>query len=545
MAGFNGAPDIWQPTKAFLKNELEKEAAEHPGAKVTLLPFQDKALAPVSVDLKNYSWPELEKSLNAYLRHITRTNICDAWLEAEKFIDQSCDNYIVLMTDGQDNVFGPDRLGRVLESFCGKFQNTKGFYIELTEAASLPDGVQNAIDLCKDIYTIPGTGGIPSFGCSSEDVIHINTRDLPAEIPLGFSNSGTFKASLAGNDNQFVSFSIVGDQISGGRITLRAESKLGPNIETLNKAIDAPSTSADVTVQSDDIIITNPRIEIVIHTTPIRSLDIPAGGEKSVSGEVDRVRPFLGRSGTPADTLRWNLSPAFSPAAISDGASALFRIKSDKAIGHMTILYDGKAIGNDSTMVISPEDTGLLELVIPASEADGMVRLELLEVNSVNLDRVNGSRPENASIPLSGEIKTSFSIAEILFWSILGLIVLFLAAWFGFIRDRVYPKFKRGIITVQSPYFATIRASGYRLIVFGPRAKRQSLFDRVWKGEILYHVNQSWPCEAEVAPSGKNMRFRSASGNLLSDPSPLWTRGADYKVIEPGNNSFKIAINIR
>ncbi|MCM1311089.1 MAG: VWA domain-containing protein, partial [Bacteroides sp.] len=281
MAGYNGAPDIWEPTKTFLKNELEKEAREHPDAKVTLLPFQDRALAPVRVDLKNISWPGLENSLNGHLRQITRTNICDAWLEAEKFIDQSCDNYIVLMTDGQDNVYGPDHLGEVLKAFCGKFQNTKGFYIELTKAAALPEGIQSAIDLCNDIYTIPGTDGIPSFGCSSEDVIHLNTRDLPSDITLGFSNSGTFKASLAGNDNPFVKFSIVGDRISGGRVTLRAESRLGDNVEALNKAIGAPSASMDLTVLSDDIIITNPRLEIILHTAPLRSLDIPAVGDAS------------------------------------------------------------------------------------------------------------------------------------------------------------------------------------------------------------------------------------------------------------------------
>ncbi|MDE6022044.1 MAG: VWA domain-containing protein, partial [Muribaculaceae bacterium] len=142
MCGYNGAPNIWQPTKQFLKSELKKEAKENPNARVVILPFQDKVHHPIHVDLKNIAWQRLENVLDSYVQKLTGTNICDSWLEAEKYIDQSCDNYIVLMTDGQDNAGGKpngnERLAQILKAFCGKYKNTKGFYVELTQAASLP-----------------------------------------------------------------------------------------------------------------------------------------------------------------------------------------------------------------------------------------------------------------------------------------------------------------------------------------------------------------------------------------------------------------------
>lgn len=154
MSGYNGSPDIWAPTKKFLRSELEKEARENPGATVTVLPFQEKVLHPIRVNLNNIAWPNLERVLDGYTKNVTATNICDSWLEAERYIDQSCDNYIVLMTDGHDNIGGTaneanrtERLERILHDFCGKYQNTKGFYVQLTQAASLPAGILEAIDL--------------------------------------------------------------------------------------------------------------------------------------------------------------------------------------------------------------------------------------------------------------------------------------------------------------------------------------------------------------------------------------------------------------
>lgn len=546
MNGFNGSPNIWEPTKAFLKSELEKEAKENPNARVTILPFQDKVLHPIVVNLNHIAWSNLENILDNYLKNITATNICDSWLEAEKYIDQSCDNYIVLMTDGHDNIGGtsnePNRIAlleKILRNFCGKFENTKGFYVELTSAATLPNGIQNAIDICDDLYKIDATDGIPSFGCTSEEVIAINSRDLPTDIVLGFSNSGTFNTTLSVDNNSYLKFSIVGNQIKQGKITIHIESKFGDDIEALNKAIDAPSENFLLQLQSDEVIITNPNLNVVLNTTPLRSLDLATS-----NFDIERVKPFLWIKGNPSDTLRWDLKTEFTDEAIKDNSSAKFKVRSNNDLNDYIISFNGETLSKDSTIVIKPNQPSIIEFIIPNTSKDGEYSLSLNEIRSNNLDRLNGKSPSNSQIILDGHLKTSISILEIIVWSICGLIVLFLLGWFLFIRNQKYPKFNKGIITIQSPYFATIRVKGHRKIVFTSKSQTQGFFDKLWKGKILYHVNPIWPSDIEITPSGKNMRFRTFSNTLICTPQPLLMRGLSYEITDTKNPSFKIVINV-
>lgn len=547
MSGYNGSPDIWAPTKKFLRSELEKEARENPGATVTVLPFQEKVLHPIRVNLNNIAWPNLERVLDGYTKNVTATNICDSWLEAERYIDQSCDNYIVLMTDGHDNIGGTaneanrtERLEGILHDFCGKYQNTKGFYVQLTQAASLPAGILEAIDVCDDLYKIDATGGIPSFGCASDETININTRDLPADITLGFSNSGTFATTLAYAENPYLKFSIKGGKISQGKLILHVESKFGDNIETLNKAIDAPTVKFDLMLSSEEVIITNPGLSVALHTTPLRTLELTGNEVK-----VDRVRPFLWIKGNPRDTLRWNLDAKFNDAAKADNSSAMFRIRSDKDLSQYAIQFNGEALPEDSIIVVRAGGEAVVDLIIPQDTDDTDFRLTLDEINVRNLDRIKGCHPQNAKIVLNGEVDTLMSLIEIICWCIIALIALSLIIWFGLIRSSKYPTFKRGIITVQKPYYGTVKAKGYRKIVFTPKARKQGFIDRLFKGAVLYHVNAAWPCDAEVTPSGKNnMRFRCPSGTLICSPQPLLTSGTTSIIMNTAAPASEIVINI-
>jgi hypothetical protein len=172
------------------------------------------------------------------------------------------------------------------------------------------------------------------------------------------------------------------------------------------------------------------------------------------------------------------------------------------------------------------------------------VNLELREVNSHNIDRINGARPDNTTLTLEGKYTTSMSAVEIIFWTVIALLVLFLILWFAFIRNQKYPKFTRGIINVQSPYFASVRVKGARMVVLSSRVQAQGWFNKVWCGRIIYHANAAWPCEVQITPAGKNMRFRCPSGLLISDPSPVLTRGETYKIINTADSTSKIDINI-
>jgi hypothetical protein len=550
MSGYKGAPNIWGPTKHFLKSELEKTAQQTPGSKVVILPFQDKVLTPIHVNTNDIAWPQLEATLDRYVNNVTATNICDAWLDAEKYIDQACDNYIVLMTDGHDNIGGeanePQRTARlmqILQAFCGKYANTNGFYVELTKQATLPNGIKDVIDVCRNLDIVDASDGIPPFGCYSSNDIDVNTRDLPLDLPLSFSNAGTFVAKVINDDNPYLKLSVKGNKISRGRVVIHIESKLGDNIETLNKTIGTPIADIPFEVYSDEVHITNPALNIKLHTTPLRTLEIAAEDGK-LSSAVKRVKPFLWVKGNVTDTLCWSLNPRFNEAAQADNSAALFKLKSDSDLSGYTLQYNGNELTSDSLVAVTANENAVVELIIPQTERDSRVDISLVEISAHNLDRINGTHPNGLTLKLDGKISTSMSILEIVALSLLALIALFIVLWFLLIRDRKYPKFSRGIINIQAPYFATIRVKKARMVVLGPTKKTQSRFDAIWKGKIIYHVNQSWPCDIEITPSGRNMRFRCPSRQLISDPNPLWSKGRNFTVYNPSNSSSKIEINI-
>lgn len=183
----------------------------------------------------------------------------------------------------------------------------------------------------------------------------------------------------------------------------------------------------------------------------------------------------------------------------------------------------------------------MLELIIPQGTPDRQYDIELTQLHPYNIDRINGERPNCLTLKLNGECNSSMSLVEIITYIVIGLIVFSLLAWFIIIRDRVYPKFKRGIIQIQSPYFASERTSGARMVVITPIKKSQGLLDKIFKGKVIYHVNAEWPCDIGIKPSRRDMRLRCPSGQILCSPSPLLERCQSYKLIDASNNNKTIA----
>ena len=121
MTGFKGSPDIWNTTKQYLQKELNKHV---PGTTLHVIPFQDKILSPYSFDANNLAWNKLAGDLDNFVVKPTNTNICAAWDATDKYIDKHKDNYIILLTDGRDNVNPQGAVARKLSEWCGKYRFT-------------------------------------------------------------------------------------------------------------------------------------------------------------------------------------------------------------------------------------------------------------------------------------------------------------------------------------------------------------------------------------------------------------------------------------
>lgn len=512
MTGYNGAPNIWKQTKESLKTELEKEARENPDARVTVLPFQGKVLGAKRIDLHRLDWPALEREIDGYTKRITETNICDAWRAAETCIDESCENYIVLMTDGTDNVGGSantparmQKLAEMLRAFCGKYSNTKGFYIQLSSAATLPQCVVDAINSCQDLFIIDGKEGIPTFGGPMDNYIEVNTRDLPADIAVGFSNPGVFAAEIEGA-SELMEVSIVGDKIAGGKVTLHIESKFGNDLAMLNE-LAKDSEPALYTVSSPEVNITNPDLYIQLIALDIRSIDFA----ETPAAKVERAKPFLWAKGNEADTLTWTLAPQLSEQAVKEGSRVTYKIKSVSDLSGCELLVDGVAVA-DSIITLGGGSEGVIQLIVPQGAPDQEYNLTLNYVKSSRLDRINGERPKDAAVTLTGATDTSMSLLELLCYILGTAIVLGLLLWFCLLKKATYPPIKVGTVTLTGPagYYLTKKIKGARKVVLTSRRRKQGALGKAFTGEIIYISGDHFTPEVtiEAATTKKKVKVK-------------------------------------
>lgn len=547
MIGYNNAPNVWSTTKDFIKNTIESECKKHPSSKIVLLPFQGKPLDPFCAEAKDFNWVTCEKTLDEYVNNITATNICDAWSTAIKYIDKRYDNNIILLTDGHDNIGGVSKLAERINDFCGKYKNTHGFYVELTNAAVLPTELRDIIEQCESLHIINASNGIPQFGAFQGNLFTVNTRDLPVKQQVEFTNADYFRAQLENEKNDFVKIELEGNKIENGRAVLViSKGEKYKNVEALNHAInESCNSSVSFSINSNEVEISNPEMTMRLSTAPARTLNIKAiSNDRCMSTELERTRSFLWIKQNPTDTLRWILNPEFNTPAIKGNASVEFGISANADLEGCVLLFDGKEIETDSIIRISPNSKGIIELVIPRDKTDSKIGLRFDQVSkAINLDKINDIRQGNYSFNLNGEYNTSASLLEWIVWILAALIILFIIIWFAFVRNLIYPKFRQGVISVQTPYFANIRARGSRMVVLTPMPRKQGWIDKLVKGRVIYHVNAAWPCECQVTPSGKNLRFNCPSSRIVSDPAPVWHRGESYKLRDTANGG-KTTIDI-
>ena len=217
MTGYGGSPKIWDPTRDYLKNELMKHT---PGTTLHVVPFQGKVLPAFSFDANNLDWKKIDKELQKHVQNVTSTNICAAWDSTDKYIDKHKDNYIILLTDGKDNVNGMEAVSKKLRYWCGKYPNTYAFYVQLTEAAIDPS-VAKVIDICDNEFVIDASKGIPVFGGLDNGlIIYANTLNLTRVHKIGFSSIGKYAAKAVCTDPYF-DVKVIDNKIEGGVVPVQ------------------------------------------------------------------------------------------------------------------------------------------------------------------------------------------------------------------------------------------------------------------------------------------------------------------------------------
>lgn len=537
MTGYNGSPNIWEPTKDYLRKELEKHT---PGTTLHVIPFQGKTLPAFSFDANNLEWKKIEKQLEEHVKNVTNTNICDAWDATDKYIDEHKDNYIILLTDGKDNINGMTAVAKKLSEWCGKYPNSYAFYVQLTEAA-IDKSVAKVINICDNEFVIDASKGIPVFGGIDNDlIIYANTHKLKKIHKIGFSAVGEYKAKALCNDPYF-DVKVIDGIINGGILKVQIIAK--QPISQIDAAIsDEYNFTFDVL--SEEITIVNPTVKVQMSNTPERSLDILS--EEVSLGKATWYDSFLFWGESNQDTLSVDLKTYFNEEAIKASAAVHFQITDTEGNNDFQLLYNNQPIESNKIILRSEDKSpSILSVVFETSAKEGKRYFEIKPITNVALDNINEQPVEQYKLSLRSEYEVNWNPLKIIVMWLCIIIVAALLLWFLILKHLIYPTIGVKSIQITDPYFSKINVKGKRRVVFTNKSVNQSLLSRIFTGEILYRKNEIWtsPLAFEAGAKKRTLRVMRTKDYVFDPYTSMLTAPNDY-VVENTNYNTKIKLSI-
>ena len=537
MIGYNGSPNIWQSTKDYLKNELDKHTS---GTTLHIIPFQDKVLPAFNYMAGNVDWKKVSNELDKIVNNVTNTNICDAWDSIDEYIDLHKDNYIILLTDGKDNVNGMEAVAKKLSEWCGKYPNTYAFYVQLTEAA-IDQHVANVINICDNEYVVDASKGIPVFGGFDNGIIiYANTLNLDKVHLIGFSSSGKYSANALCTDPYF-DVKVVDNTIEGGIVPVQIVAKM--TITDVNAAI--PETY-DFTfdVQSNEVNIINPTVKVQMTNKPERALEIIS--EETSIGKASWYDSFLFWGASDPDTLSVDLNAVFNNEAKKDRARVQLQVQDADGNNDFTLLYNGQIVENGDFIVDSNNTSpSVFSIVFNPKAKEGTRYLNIKATAKSELDKINGQPVEQYATTLRSKYEVDWNPLKTVFmW--LGIIILAaLFLWFLLLKRLFYPTISVKTIQINDPYFSKVNVKGKRRVVFTNRKKEQGIVSRIFTGEILYKINEVWTSPLSFEPGAKKKTLIVVrTKDYVFNPYTSTLKAPNDYVVENINNKTKIKITI-
>jgi hypothetical protein len=539
MTGYGNNPNIWKPTKDYMRKELEKH---NPGTTLHVIPFQGNVLPAYNFKAEDLKWEKIEKDLDNYVQNITNTNICDAWDAIDRHIDKHKDNYVILLTDGKDNVRGSDALAQKLKGWCGRFPNTYAFYVQLTEKA-IDDKVAKVINLCENEYVVDATKGknIPVFGGFDKGlVIYSNTLNLSRTHLLGFSSAGSYRAEAVCTDPYF-DVKVTTNKIEGGIVPVKIIARR--KISEINAAIpEKYNFTFDVCSKEIDII--NPTVKVEMTNKPERSLEMLS--EETSMGEATWYDSFLFWDARGLDTLSVDLNAKFNAEAKKDGSAIEFQIIDSDNYNDIHLLYNDLPIDNGCLIIRSNDGTpSILSLIFDPYAKEGSRYITIKAKNSHQLDNINDTPIEQFELTLRSEYNVKWNPLKTIFMWLGILLLAILVLWFILLKHLIYPTIGVKSIQINDPYFSKVIVKGARRVVFTNRTLTQGIISRIFTGKILYKTNEVWTSPLAFEAGTKKRTLRAIrNGNYVFDPFTSTLKAPNDYIIESVNDKTKIKITI-
>lgn len=505
---------ILDETLTFLHQDINERI---PGNEITIQLFQGKPLETIHFmreEFDDKKWSDIDKIIRDHAQNVTNTNICSAWEKGLQFIDTGKYNYLYLMTDGEDNAHGKNGTAMVcklIREWCGKYRDSRAYFVELYKGAmnkEILDAIKNSCNI------IPiHSGDHDHFMAFDKQSITFNTRELEKSARLHSDWSRESPLEISCNDPYF-SMAIDESKLKEGGI---ADFKLvlKTDLHSFDQAVNhCPEYRFTVKLQTSrkDLKIHNPNIEVVVINKPERVINTEIS-EGADIGCAHYYPAFLFSGESDLDTLSIDLKAHFNEEAKLVGSSMKMQIVSDIQGDLYTLLYNGDE-KEDKTFTISEDDQqNLLQIIFDRNAYDGDRNFTVKTIEADELDRVNQGDPSDFIITLEAEYDIDWNpLKTILFWACIIFLAL-LILWFCLIKPVARPNF-RGIRWISledkndNSYIKSIRAKGYRQIVFTNKKQKQNSFSKLFGGKINFEVNERWEFPIIITPYKKGIHLQ-------------------------------------
>lgn len=529
---------LWQPTRAALDRIIERERVND-DTEFVVIPFQDRAYTPITFSSATYpgAKADIDKAFDTYIEKRTNTNILDVFNTGLRHIDPRKDNYLCLLTDGEDNVHGMDKVCEALRKWCASHTNTRFFYVILSDKAANRQ-LADAIAACDDAYIVE-PGQLP-FGSVLSPVVRCNTLELDRDYTIGFSESGSYPVTVSCSDPYF-DVQAADGRIDSRKLRLRITPRDARDIVALNAALDAVTGSdgvyefgIDVRVPDGSMNVVNPHLTVEMTNKPLKSLSLNSNSLDEIAAPGADYHPaFLFCSESAPDTMVIDLSPAFNDAACKAGSAATLQISAaDGQPRDYTAACDGSPIGDDGKFTLRPGAAGRLTLVFAPDALTGKRYFDINVASTHRLETVNDmAATDSVTLPVRTSYSTHMNpLALGLMWAAI-ILAAALILWFAILRRMVYPTMKLSMLQLSgpAPYMAQKKIKGSVKVVLTSRKIRQSALSRLFKGRVTAIVSPVWADPIEIVPRRRGAVMRTHNRWNVSPTTTL--RPGDYTLI--------------
>lgn len=520
MEGYGGAPNIWETTKQYLKDDLNNLPDD---ANVFIVPFQGVAHPTIQSKASGISWGSIESKIDHYIKTHTSTNIVAAWDAGMKYIDPHKDNYFFVLTDGNDNVFGIEELCKRIKEWCKRNDSSHVFYVMLTNNARNAQ-IEEAARSCKNVTVIPLGGDHitpkPIVKLTPNNIT-INSDELTETHEVNITRNGEFNANISTKDKIFK------PELEKGKFE-KGKAKIKFNISS-HELPSEDSYNFKCEVSSDELTIVNPEITITIVNIPEKTLDLSFKNEEEIYlGKAKFYPGFLFIKKKKQTTLTWDLEPIFNESALKEKSEVKFELN-DNISSYDYDIYFNNELKRDRQFIVK---TGLKDAIIGIQFHDnakeGKRFFNLKHIKNSKIDRIDGleSIRFNKSIRAIYQMTLNPLLKGMIWLAVFCTIFLVVAAFFRRISHR---KIKYNLSIVEPVNKALLRKNEARkLILTSNRKLKQSIFHELLNGKNKIIYDEFWL---------ENIEFTSASKGVRVHPSKIYLCDPHGGILKPNDES--------